>query len=69
ELNEIIGLVEKKLGLTAKKEFTAMQPGDLTTTWADITKAKKLLDWRPAISLEDGIAKFVDWYKDYNGIK
>lgn len=66
ELNEIIGLVEKKLGLTAKKEFTAMQPGDLAATWADITKAEKLLSFKPQISLEQGINKFIGWYKKYH---
>jgi len=43
-----------------------MQPGDLAATWADITKAEKLLSFKPQISLEQGINKFIGWYKEYH---
>ena len=64
-LMDFIGLIEKNCGKEAKKNFLPMQPGDVTTTFADITKAKNLLDWTPAVDLETGIEKFVSWYLGY----
>jgi UDP-glucuronate 4-epimerase len=69
ELNQIIGLIENELGVKAERKLVAMQAGDLEATWADISKAKNLLGFRPAVSLETGILKFINWYKEYNGIK
>ena len=68
ELNQVIGLIEARLGRQAEKKFVPMQPGDLAATWADITKAEKLLSFKPQISLEQGINKFIDWYKKYHKI-
>ncbi|MFC1613107.1 GDP-mannose 4,6-dehydratase [Patescibacteria group bacterium] len=65
ELEKIINLIEHKLGKQAKKKYMPMYEGDLSATWADIEKAKKLLDYEPKISIEEGIEKFVDWYKGY----
>jgi len=66
ELNQVIGLIEARLGRQAEKKFVPMQPGDLAATWADITKAEKLLSFKPQISLEQGINKFIGWYKKYH---
>jgi UDP-glucuronate 4-epimerase len=66
ELGGLVSLLEKYLNKTAKRKYLPMQAGDVVTTWANIDKAKKLLDYKPAISLEEGIKKFVDWYKNYN---
>ena len=66
ELAKIINLIEKNLGLKAKKKFVKMQSGDLKATWADITKAKELLGYHPATTIEQGIKKFVEWYREYN---
>ena len=68
ELNQVIGLIEARLGRQAEKKIVPMQPGDLAATWADITKAEKLLSFKPQISLEQGINKFIGWYKKYHKI-
>jgi len=44
-----------------------MQPGDMLETYADISKSKKLLGFNPKTNIEEGIKKFVLWYKEYNG--
>ena len=66
ELNKIISLIEKNIGKEAKKEYVEMQPGDLPKTWADTKKAKELLDYNPKTTIDEGIKKFVNWYKEYN---
>jgi UDP-glucuronate 4-epimerase len=43
-----------------------MQPGDVTITYADINKAKRLLGYNPKVKIEEGIKRFVDWYKRYS---
>jgi len=65
ELMHFIEVLEKELGTEAKKEMLGMQPGDVYQTYADISKAKKLLDWQPTTSIEQGLKKFVEWYKMY----
>lgn len=69
ELTYVITLIEKNLGKTAKKNMLPMQPGDVENTWADISKAKKLLGWQPTTSIEDGMAEFIKWYKEYHNLK
>ncbi len=63
-----IELLEKYLGQEAKKNFLPIQPGDVPATWADITALKNLTGYAPSTDLEEGIRKFVDWYKSYQGI-
>ncbi len=65
KLMDLVGLLEKYFGVKAKKKYLPMQAGDVTATWADTKKAKKLLNYRPKTSLEQGIKKFVEWYKLY----
>ena len=45
-----------------------MQPGDVAETYADITAAERDLGFHPATPIEDGVPKFVDWYRQYHGI-
>lgn len=66
ELLHLITLIEKELGVKAKKNFLPMQPGDVVSTFADIKESQKKLGFEPKVSLEEGIGKFVKWYKDYN---
>lgn len=63
KLNTLISLIEAKTGKIALKRFLPAQPGDMDTTCADITKAKKLLGYSPGVSIEEGIERFVHWYK------
>ena len=67
ELMYFISLIEKELGSEASKEFLPMQPGEVPETYADIKKASLDLGYEPKTSIEDGVKKFVKWYKDYHG--
>ncbi len=62
ELAEMISLVEHYLGKKARVRKESFQKADMMATWADIGKAKRLLDWEPEVPLSEGIGKTVDWY-------
>lgn len=64
-LMEFIGAIEKCLGKKAKKNFLPMQPGDVPKTYADIDDLMKAVGFRPSTPIEEGIRKFIDWYKKY----
>jgi len=64
-LMEFISTIEKCLGKEAKKNFLPMQPGDVPATYADIDDLMKTVGFRPSTPIEEGIRKFVDWYKKY----
>lgn len=61
-LNNLIRLIEKLLAKKARVKKLPQQPGDAIITWADISRAKKLLSYQPKISLELGMKRFVNWY-------
>lgn len=63
-LNEFIVTIEAATGKTAKIKQMNTQPGDVDITYADITKAKKLLNWQPKTSLKQGMNKFINWFKE-----
>ncbi|MDQ2976958.1 MAG: GDP-mannose 4,6-dehydratase [Acidobacteriota bacterium] len=63
ELRELIALLEKELGTTARIDRQPLQPGDVPQTYADITKARRLLGYNPKTPIEDGIKKFVEWFR------
>lgn len=63
ELSRLIELLEENLGRKATIDRQPMQPGDVPITFADISKAKKLLGYDPQTKIEDGIPKFVDWFR------
>jgi UDP-glucuronate 4-epimerase len=65
ELNYFIKQIEKNLDKEAKKEMLPMQAGDMLETFADIDYSKEKLNFNPQTSIEDGIKKFIDWYKNY----
>ena len=64
KLNTAIELIEKYLGNKAERCLKSFHKADLKATWADITKAREILNWEPRISLEEGIKKTVLWYMD-----
>jgi len=64
KLSEVIRLIEEFTGKSAKIENREFHKADLKATWADITKAKELLGWQPKVSLEEGIRRTVDWFKE-----
>ncbi len=65
ELLEVIEVLEKELGIEAKKDFLPMQPGDVPATFADIDDLERAVGYRPRIGIEKGIARFVAWYRGY----
>lgn len=67
-LMKFISMLEKVTNKKAVLKFEPMQRGDVPQTWADITKAKHLLHWQPKVGVEEGLKKFVEWYKE-NRIK
>ncbi len=62
QLNYVIKLIEKYLGKKAEVIYKPFHKADMKATWADITKAKKILNWEPKIPLEEGIKRTVNWH-------
>ncbi len=67
-LMELVRIIEEVTGKTARIEHKEMQPGDVPATFADIIKAGKMLKYNPKTSLEEGVKKFVLWYKEMKEI-
>lgn len=65
ELKYLIECIEKELEVTAKKKLMPLQPGDVLDTFADISHAKDKFGFEPKIGIEEGIKRFVEWYKSY----
>lgn len=63
-LKELIELVEEALGKKANIEMLESQPGDVSLTYADITKARRMLGYQPKVNMKEGIKRFVEWYKE-----
>lgn len=61
-LLDMIAFIEKKLGKKAIIDFKSFEKADMKETFANITKAKQVLDWQPTISFEKGINNCIDWY-------
>ncbi len=66
ELMEFIQILEKKLNKNAIKEFLPMQKGDVVETFADTQNLIKWINYKPQIDIEEGLDKFVEWYKYYH---
>lgn len=69
ELMRFIEVLEDALGVKAVKNFLPMQQGDIVETFADITDLIQAVGYAPATPIEEGIARFVAWYKDYYGYR
>ena len=69
ELMDFIGAIEKCLGMEAKKNMLPLQLGDVPDTYADVSALVEDVDYKPATKIEDGIANFIAWYKEYYNIK
>ena len=68
-LMEFIHTLENSLGKKAEIIYLPKQQGDVETTYSDCTKLHSTINFQPNIDIEEGIEKFVDWYKDFNNIK
>ena len=67
-LNRMIEIVESVCGRKAVREALPAEPADVPATWADISESRRALDFAPRTTLEDGIRRFVAWYRDYAGL-
>ena len=67
-LLDFISVIEDYLGKKAQKVFKPIQPGDVSKTYADISKIKEDFNFSPVTTIKEGIPKFIDWYKAYNKI-
>jgi UDP-glucuronate 4-epimerase len=68
DLMHVISLLEKEFGRAAIKEMLPMQPGDVEATYADVADLERDIGFKPATPIEDGIARFAKWYRDYHRI-
>ncbi|ASQ90178.1 capsular biosynthesis protein CpsI [Prosthecochloris sp. GSB1] len=64
-LMDYIGALERALGKTADKEYLPLQPGDVPDTYADVEQLRHDVGYRPGTPLEEGIGRFVDWFREY----
>ena len=62
-LMDAVRLLERSIGNKARLTFKPRHPADVLATWADITRAERLLSWRPQMAFEDGLQSLVDWYR------
>lgn len=69
ELMHFIEVLEEKLGRKAEKNFLPIQSGDVPETYADVDDLMRDTGFRPSTSIEEGIGRFVDWYKSFYGTK
>ncbi|OLF38383.1 NAD-dependent epimerase [Psychrobacter sp. Cmf 22.2] len=67
-LRRFISAIEQACGKKARENLLPMQPGDVPITYADIDELTTDVGFKPSISIEDGIAKFVEWYKQYYSV-
>jgi len=64
-LLDFIGIIEEKLGKKAQRNYLPMQPGDVRATWANADLLRDLTGYQPHTDIREGVAAFVDWFRDY----
>jgi UDP-glucuronate 4-epimerase len=65
ELEEFVRVLEQVIGRPAIRELAPMQPGDVVETFADVDDLRDAVDFQPRTSIDDGLRRFVDWYRGY----
>ena len=65
ELSRFIEIIEERVGKKAEKNLLPMQPGDVPATYANVDDLIKDVDYKPSTSVEEGIANFVEWYREF----
>jgi len=68
EVTEVVRLLEQALGREARRELLPMQPGDVPVTFADVADLEAAVGFRPTTPIDDGIRRFVAWYREYKKI-
>ena len=64
-MSKFIAVLEDCLGKKAQKIYLDMQPGDVIMTYADVLDLQKAIGFKPETPIEEGLSKFVDWYRKY----
>jgi UDP-glucuronate 4-epimerase len=68
QLMHVVSLLEKEFGRTVTKEMLPMQPGDVPETYADVEDLAREIGFRPTTTIEDGVARFAKWYREYHNL-
>ena len=68
QLMDFIQAIEQKLGIEIRKNYRPLQPGDVPSTFADVSDLVSDLGYRPTTGVKTGISRFIDWYRDYYGV-
>ena len=68
QLLRVVSLLEKEFGRSVEKQMLPMQPGDVPATYADIADLERDIGFRPVTTIDDGIAHFAKWYREYYGL-
>jgi len=68
ELEHFVAVLERALGTPARRELLPMQPGDVPATYADIAAASRDFGFQPKTTIDEGLPKFVAWYRGYHGV-
>jgi UDP-glucuronate 4-epimerase len=64
----VVDQLEKALGKKARRELLPIQPGDVPETYADVDDLMRDVGFRPSTSIEDGIARFITWFREYHKV-
>lgn len=62
DINELIGMIEQRVGKTARIEHLPRHPADASVNYANVEKARRLLGWEPRVTMEEGVSNLVNWY-------
>ncbi len=62
-INQLIHRIEAEIGKPAKIQMRPFHPADMTSSWANVQKAGRLLGWEPQVNLDEGIARLIEWYQ------
>lgn len=68
KLMDYIEALETSLGMTAKKNMLPMQPGDVYVTYADTEDLFAATQYKPQVTVKEGVEKFVEWYRDFYSV-
>ncbi len=68
ELMRYINVLEECLGKKAKMEMLPLQPGDVPATVADVSELQRVTGFKPQTTVEEGVKRFVEWYREYHGV-
>jgi UDP-glucuronate 4-epimerase len=69
KVDEFLSILERLTGRTANRRDLPMQPGDVQRTWADVSALRAAIGFAPKTTLEDGLGRFVQWYREYHQIR